>query len=74
MTEFNPKNRYIVHGFDKDGNIISTWRNCLVNMCKCGHFGGNSAKSVHSDHYQNGHGKCNDCDCVKFRWVSRVEV
>ena len=26
MTGFNPKNRYIMHGYDKDGKPIITWR------------------------------------------------
>jgi|KNS2250_BmetaT_FD_contig_31_767797_length_398_multi_2_in_0_out_0_1 hypothetical protein len=25
MTGFDPKNRYIMHGFDKDGKPIITW-------------------------------------------------
>jgi hypothetical protein len=67
LTDFNPNNKYIVHGFDKDGNIISTFN----EICSCGHLGGKSQNSDHSDHYQKGHGKCNKCDCVKFTWVSR---
>jgi len=38
-------------------------------MCRCGHFGGSSPNSVHDDRYQNGHGKCNDCDCEQFTWT-----
>ena len=40
----------------------------MFEMCTCGHFGGESPNSVHNDMYQNGHGKCNDCDCEKFTW------
>ena len=25
MIDFNPKNKYVVHGFDKDGKPIVTW-------------------------------------------------
>lgn len=25
MTDFDPKNRYIMHGYDKDGKPIITW-------------------------------------------------
>ena len=41
----------------------------MFEMCKCGHFGGEAPNSVHDDHYQNGHGKCNDCDCEQFTWT-----
>ena len=37
-------------------------------MCICGHFGGASPNSVHSDQLQDGHGKCNDCECGQFTW------
>ena len=38
-------------------------------MCSCGHFGGSSPNNVHDDRFQQGHGKCNDCECVQFTWV-----
>lgn len=46
----------------------------MFEMCNCGHFGGNSPNSVHDDHYQHGHGKCNDCDCEQFTWTCFCDV
>lgn len=40
----------------------------MFEMCTCGHFGGESPNSVHTDLFQNGHGKCNDCNCEQFTW------
>ena len=40
----------------------------MYEMCTCGHYGGASPNGVHKDHYQKGHGRCNDCECVKFTW------
>jgi hypothetical protein len=42
----------------------------LYEMCSCGHFGGMSPNNMHNDHFQQGHGSCNDCECIKFTWVS----
>jgi hypothetical protein len=45
--------------------------NCLFEMCHCGHLGGcspNGKGNMHDDHFQQGHGACNDCECVKFTW------
>ena len=36
--------------------------------CTCSHFGGDSPNSTHENHFQAGHGKCNDCNCIKFTW------
>lgn len=40
-------------------------------MCKCGHFGGNSPESHngHEPNIQAGHGKCKLCKCDWFTWV-----
>ena len=37
-------------------------------MCKCGHFGGSSPNNIHDNHFQQGHGGCNDCECEQFTW------
>ena len=44
-------------------------------LCKCGHLGGMSPNGCnsHSDRYQKGHGKCNECDCKQFTWVRFVD-
>ena len=42
-------------------------------LCKCGHLGGMSSNGLHSDRYQKGHGKCNECDCKQFTWVRVVD-
>ena len=42
--------------------------NRLFEMSKCGHFGGSSPNNIHDNHFQQGHGGCNDCECEQFTW------
>ncbi len=37
------------------------------SICQCGHTG-DGPNSEHSDTFQEGHGACNECDCVQFTW------
>ena len=44
--------------------------NQKYEMCKCGHFGGNSdTKQQHEQRVQLGHGQCVACECNQFTWI-----
>ena len=41
----------------------------MFEMCECGHLGGMSPNSAHTNRFQAGHGACNDCECKQFTWI-----
>ena len=46
-------------------------------MCSCGHFGGHSPKAElnsHEPNFEEGHGRCNSCQCDQFTWVGFCDV
>jgi hypothetical protein len=48
--------------------------NKFLNLCFCGHFGG-EAKTQHEDiDYLPGYGKCLVCPCPKYIFKQRIEV
>ena len=49
----------------------------MYEMCSCGHLGGENCSDLsdasvfrgHANLIEEGHGKCNQCDCKHFHWV-----
>jgi len=41
----------------------------MYEMCSCGHLGGENCNGGHANKIQEGHGKCNQCNCKQFTWV-----
>ena len=45
----------------------------IFEMCRCGHFGGESPNIMNEDRYQYGLGVCRECNCNQFTWVGFVD-
>ena len=65
----------IYHMYYKSRNDILEFEDVEVvgekmyEMCSCGHLGGENCNGGHANRFQEGHGKCNQCNCKQFTWV-----
>ena len=48
----------------------------MYEMCDCGHLGGENCHDAndgvyggHANMIQEGHGKCNQCNCEQYHWA-----
>ena len=49
----------------------------MYEMCDCGHLGGENCSDIsdwkairgHANMIQEGHGKCNQCNCEQYHWA-----